>query len=88
MSTVALATTIDAAPASSADRSTPLGDIATTPATAVCSTCHTSEAARNHMLSTVAGGSVTAVKDADEPHAEHAAPRPVVPATARDAART
>ncbi len=63
-STVALATTFDAAPASSADRSTPLGDIATTPATAVCSTCHSSEAARNHMLSAVAGGSVTAVKDA------------------------
>ena len=64
-STVALATTFDAAPASSADRSTPLGDIATTPATAVCSTCHTSEAARNHMTSVAAGGAVDAVKDAN-----------------------
>jgi OmcA/MtrC family decaheme c-type cytochrome len=63
-STVALATTFDAAPASSPDRSTPLGDIATTPATAVCSTCHTSTSARNHMISTSAGGSVEAVKDA------------------------
>jgi OmcA/MtrC family decaheme c-type cytochrome len=63
-STVALATTLDAAPASSADRSTPLGDIATTPATAVCSTCHSSQAAFNHMTSISAGGSVTAVKDA------------------------
>jgi len=58
-SSLALATTLD-----TGDRSTPLGDIATTPATAVCSVCHTSQDARNHMLSTVAGGSVTAVKDA------------------------
>ena len=36
----ALATTTDAAPATSPDRASPLGDIATTPATAVCSTCH------------------------------------------------
>jgi len=63
-STVALATTFDAAPSSSPDRATPLGDIATTPATAVCSTCHTSQDARNHMLSSAAGGSVTALKDA------------------------
>jgi OmcA/MtrC family decaheme c-type cytochrome len=56
---VALATTLDAG-----DRSTPLGDVATTPATAVCSVCHTSQGARNHMLSSAAGGSVTAVKDA------------------------
>jgi len=62
--TTALATTTDAAPATSPDRATPLGDIATTPATAVCSTCHTSQAARNHMTSGSAGGSVTAVKDA------------------------
>lgn len=55
----ALATTLDAG-----DRSTPLGDVATTPATAVCSVCHTSQDARNHMLSSAAGGSVTAVKDA------------------------
>jgi OmcA/MtrC family decaheme c-type cytochrome len=61
---VALATTTDAAPASSPDRATPLGDIATTPATAVCSTCHSSQAARNHMISVAAGGSVTAIKDA------------------------
>ena len=58
-STVALATTFDAG-----DRSTPLGDVATTPATAVCSVCHTSQDARNHMLSAGPGGSVTAVKDA------------------------
>jgi OmcA/MtrC family decaheme c-type cytochrome len=58
-STVALATTFDAG-----DRATPLGDVATTPATAVCSVCHTSQDARNHMLSSAAGGSVTAVKDA------------------------
>jgi OmcA/MtrC family decaheme c-type cytochrome len=64
-STVALATTFDAAPASSPDRSTPLGDIATTPATAVCSTCHAGEAARNHMLSAAAGGSASAIKDAN-----------------------
>jgi OmcA/MtrC family decaheme c-type cytochrome len=56
---VALATTFDVG-----DRSTPLGDVATTPATAVCSVCHTSQDARNHMLSSAAGGSVTAVKDA------------------------
>jgi OmcA/MtrC family decaheme c-type cytochrome len=63
-STVALATTFDAAPPSSPFRSTPLGDIATTPATAVCSTCHASQDARNHMLAAGSGGSVTAVKDA------------------------
>ena len=56
---VALATPFDVG-----DRSTPLGDVATTPATAVCSVCHTSQDARNHMLSSAAGGSVTAVKDA------------------------
>jgi OmcA/MtrC family decaheme c-type cytochrome len=55
----ALATTFDAG-----DRSTPLGDVATTPATAVCSVCHASQDARNHMLAAAAGGSVTAVKDA------------------------
>ncbi len=62
--TTALATTTDAAPAGSPDRSTPLGDIATTPATAVFSTCHTSQAALNHMTSASAGGSTTAIKDA------------------------
>jgi OmcA/MtrC family decaheme c-type cytochrome len=60
----ALATTTDAAPAANPDRSTPLGDVATTPATAVCSACHTSQAALNHMTSGAAGGSLTAVKDA------------------------
>jgi len=59
----ALATTIDAAPAANPDRSTPLGDTAISPATAVCSTCHTSVAARNHMLTS--GGSFAAIKDAD-----------------------
>ncbi len=55
----AIATTIDAG----ADRSTPEGDIAISPATAVCSTCHKSEAARNHMVTS--GGSFDAVKAAD-----------------------
>lgn len=55
----AIATTIDSEP----DRSTPEGDIAISPATAVCSTCHTSEAARNHMVTS--GGSFDAVKAAD-----------------------
>jgi len=64
-STQAIATTFDAAPASNPDRSTPLGDVATTPATAVCSTCHSTQAALNHMLSQSAGGSNTAVKAAD-----------------------
>ena len=61
----ALGTTTDAAPAAAADRSTPLGDIATTPATAVCSACHSSDAARNHMLSTTAGGSTDSKKAVD-----------------------
>jgi OmcA/MtrC family decaheme c-type cytochrome len=64
-STTAIATTFDAAPAANPDRSTPLGDIAKTPATAVCSTCHSSQAALNHMVSAATGGSVTAVKAAD-----------------------
>lgn len=55
----AFATTIDAEP----DRSTPEGDIAISPATAVCSTCHTGQAARNHMVTS--GGSFDAVKAAD-----------------------
>ena len=37
--TMALATTIDAG----ADRSTPVGDVAITPATAACSSCHSSD---------------------------------------------
>ena len=64
-STKAIATTFDAAPASNPDRSTPLGDVATTPATAVCSTCHSGQAARNHMLSQSAGGATDAIKAAD-----------------------
>lgn len=59
----AIATTIDAAPAGNPDRSTPLGDVAITPATAVCSTCHTGESARRHFL--LNGGSFDAVKAAD-----------------------
>ena len=59
----AIATTIDAAPASAPDRSTPAGDIAITPATAACSTCHKSQAATLHMQQN--GGSFNAVKNAD-----------------------
>lgn len=58
-SATAIATTIDAGP----DRSTPAGDIAITPATAVCSTCHTDPAIRQHME--LNGGSFNAVKAAD-----------------------
>ena len=56
---VALATTIDAGP----DRSTPLGDVAISPATAVCSACHTGISARVHME--LNGGSFNAIKAAD-----------------------
>jgi OmcA/MtrC family decaheme c-type cytochrome len=59
----ALATTIDAAPAANPDRSTPLGDTAISPATAVCSTCHRSDSGRIHME--LNGGSFNAVKAAD-----------------------
>jgi OmcA/MtrC family decaheme c-type cytochrome len=59
----AIATTIDAAPLSAPDRSTPAGDIAITPATAACSTCHKSQAATLHMQQN--GGSFSAVKAAD-----------------------
>jgi OmcA/MtrC family decaheme c-type cytochrome len=62
-SATAIATTIDAAPATNPDRSTPLGDIAITPATAVCSSCHTGASARVHME--LNGGSFNAVKAAD-----------------------
>ena len=58
-STLALATTIDAG----ADRSTPAGDVAITPATAACSSCHSSDTARQHMQ--LNGGSFDAVKAAD-----------------------
>jgi len=56
---VAVATTIDAGP----DRSTPLGDVAISPATAVCSACHTGSSARVHME--LNGGSFNAIKAAD-----------------------
>lgn len=56
---MALATTIDAAP----DRSTPLGDVAVSPGAAVCSTCHKGESARLHMQ--LSGGSFDAIKAAD-----------------------
>jgi OmcA/MtrC family decaheme c-type cytochrome len=55
----ALATTIDAG----ADRSTPAGDVAITPASAACSSCHSSDTARQHMQ--LNGGSFDAVKAAD-----------------------
>jgi OmcA/MtrC family decaheme c-type cytochrome len=58
-STTALATTFDAAP----DRSTPLGDRAVSPASTVCSTCHTSGSSRVHME--LNGGSFDAIKGAD-----------------------
>ena len=58
-SNMALATTIDAG----ADRSTPVGDVAITPATAACSSCHSSDTARQHML--LNGGSFDAIKAAD-----------------------
>ncbi len=58
-----LATTVDAAPAASPDRSTPLGDVAITPTTAVCSSCHKSESGRLHMQ--LSGGSFDALKAAD-----------------------
>jgi len=55
----ALATTFDAAP----DRATPLGDRAVSPASVVCSTCHTSGSSRVHME--LNGGSFDAIKGAD-----------------------
>lgn len=57
--TTAIATTIDAGP----DRSTPLGDVAITPGSAACSSCHRSSQARIHME--LNGGSFSAVKAAD-----------------------
>jgi OmcA/MtrC family decaheme c-type cytochrome len=55
----ALATTFDAAP----DRATPLGDRAVSPASTVCSTCHTSGSSRVHME--LNGGSFDTIKAAD-----------------------
>jgi OmcA/MtrC family decaheme c-type cytochrome len=57
--TTAIATTIDAG----ADRSTPLGDVAITPGSAACSSCHVSSQAKIHME--LNGGSFSAVKAAD-----------------------
>jgi OmcA/MtrC family decaheme c-type cytochrome len=54
----ALATTFDAG----ADRSTPAGDVATTPSAAACSACHGDATARQHMQ--LNSGSFDAVKDA------------------------
>jgi OmcA/MtrC family decaheme c-type cytochrome len=54
----ALATTFDAG-----DRATPLGDVAVSPSTAVCSSCHTGSEARLHME--LNGAAFSAVKDAD-----------------------
>ncbi|MCG8370978.1 MAG: hypothetical protein MJA32_10755, partial [Proteobacteria bacterium] len=44
-----------------ADRSTLLDDVAISPNTAVCSSCHTDDLARNHMIQN--GGDFTAGKD-------------------------
>jgi OmcA/MtrC family decaheme c-type cytochrome len=59
-----LATTIDAAPeilGNPGDRSTLTDDVAISPNTAVCSSCHTSDLARNHMVQN--GGDFNAGKD-------------------------
>ena len=57
-----LATTIDAAPPDgTGDRSTLTDDVAISPNTAVCSSCHTSDLARNHMVQN--GGDFDAGKD-------------------------
>jgi OmcA/MtrC family decaheme c-type cytochrome len=58
-STLAIATTIDAG----ADRSTPLGDVAISAGSAACSSCHSSDTAKQHMK--LNGGSFDAVKAAD-----------------------
>ena len=58
-SSIAIATTIDAGP----DRSTPLGDVAMSPAASACSACHADTTARNHIQQN--GGSFNAVKAAD-----------------------
>jgi OmcA/MtrC family decaheme c-type cytochrome len=54
----AFATTFDAGP----DRSTPLGDTATTPSTSACSACHNGASALQHMQFN--SGSFDAIKDA------------------------
>jgi OmcA/MtrC family decaheme c-type cytochrome len=57
-SDTAIATTLDAGP----DRSTPLGDVAMSPASSACSACHNSATAKQHME--LNGGTFNAVKDA------------------------
>lgn len=57
-----LATTVDAAPPDgTGDRSTLTDDVAISPNTAVCSSCHMSDLARNHMIQN--GGDFNAGKD-------------------------
>jgi OmcA/MtrC family decaheme c-type cytochrome len=57
--TLVLATTVDAG----ANRASPTDDVAWSPNTAVCSACHTSAVAEQHMLQN--GGSKTLSKNAD-----------------------
>jgi OmcA/MtrC family decaheme c-type cytochrome len=62
--TEVMATTIDAAPGTNGldgDRSSLLDDVAISPNSAVCSSCHTSDLARNHMIQN--GGDFAAGKD-------------------------
>ena len=66
--TAVLATTVDAGPFDpdadpplAVDRSTLTDDVAISPNTAVCSSCHTSDLARNHMVQN--GGDFNAGKD-------------------------
>ena len=66
--TAVLATTVDAGPFDpdadpplAIDRSTLTDDVAISPNTAVCSSCHTSDLARNHMVQN--GGDFNAGKD-------------------------
>ena len=54
-----LGTTVD----SGADRTTPTDDVVVSPNTAVCSSCHTSDLAANHMVQN--GGDFNATKSAD-----------------------
>ena len=54
-----LGTTVD----SGADRTTPTDDVVVSPNTVVCSACHTSELAANHMIQN--GGDFNATKAAD-----------------------
>ncbi len=56
---VVLASTVDAGP----DRSTLLDDVAISPNSAVCSACHVSDLAKQHMMQN--GGDFNATKGAD-----------------------